>query len=843
MKVRWLFIAVLSCVSLFAQQETSVATAPATAAVPRLIRFSGQLNDASKTVGITFTLHTSQKDDRALWIETQNVKLDASGKYTVLLGATKTDGIPMEVFASGEAQWLGIRVEGQKEATRVLLVSVPYALKAAEAETLAGHSATEFVTSDKLSVVVRQEMNQASTTGTSGGSVKDPVAHKGNALSSTATNFSDNTVDQVVKVTQNGTGSAIIANSPQANAVLGNATTAAGYGVTGSNAATTGVPVGVRGTTVGDNGISVYGTAAGTGGSATGVKGITAAPSGYGVFGQNTSATGPGIGFRGSTASTSGTAIYGTSTAGTGNTIGLRTSVASASGTAAVLQNTATGKIISGQSGGALNEVFSVAGTGDIATVAGLTAAGTVAGAALSAAGTVSATDVTATGTVSAPNISGTNLTASNTVSASTVTAANVTASGMVSALALSATGNVSGATVSSTGPITSGGGFFGDGSTLSRVVVLDPAAYQVADTGSADNSGAPMIAINGITHSGATPFNAYVRVQQDSGVVFKGILGVGVIPWTGSGERLMWHPYKAAFRAGSIGSAGTQWDDPNVGFYTWAGGYNTIALGLSSFSMGYQSQALGSYSNAMGYTSIADGTGAVAIGYRAGACSDYSVALGQRATTDGSLADQTSTSPCSGSSGHAGAFVWGDGSITTNVAAQANNEFRIRASGGVRLRTSVNASSPLGTNSNTGCDLPAGSGVFSCASSRTVKENFLFLRNADVLARLRTMPVSTWNYKAEGKEVRHMGPVAEDFRAAFGLGENETTVGVNDLAGVGLAAAKALDEENVRLKKELLEQKRVQREQDKVQREQQALIKALTARLTKLEQASTPKK
>src|SRR3954463_3573595 len=97
------------------------------------------------------------------------------------------------------------------------------------------------------------------------------------------------------------------------------------------------------------------------------------------------------------------------------------------------------------------------------------------------------------------------------------------------------------------------------------------------------------------------SPLGDRFRVDSASGLVAKGVLGYGIIPFTGAGERLMWHPNKAAFRAGSIGSAGTQWDDPNTGYYTWAGGYNTIALGLASFAMGYQSTALNSYSIALG--------------------------------------------------------------------------------------------------------------------------------------------------------------------------------------------------------------------------------------------------
>ncbi|ABF41110.1 hypothetical protein Acid345_2109 [Candidatus Koribacter versatilis Ellin345] len=363
-------LAVFSILALLAvgQTQQSSQTPSPIVTVPKLIRFSGQLeNNAAGTVGITFTLHKGQHDSDSLWIETQNVKLDSSGKYTVLLGATKADGVPMDLFTSGEAQWLGIRIEGQPE-QRVLLVSVPYAMKAAEAETLAGHSAAEFVTSDKLAVAVRQEVKQQAT-GIAGS--KDATTKaKDNVVNSGATNFSASTSNQVVLVTQSGTGSALIANTTSANGVLGTATTTSGYGVTGSNSAASGAAIGVRGTTVADNGISVYGSASGTAGSATGVKGITAAPAGYGVFGQNTSTTGPAVGFRGTTASTSGIGIYGTATAATGASIGLRVSVASPSGTAAVLQNTGSGKLISAQSSLSNTEVFGVDGSG------GLTASG-----------------------------------------------------------------------------------------------------------------------------------------------------------------------------------------------------------------------------------------------------------------------------------------------------------------------------------------------------------------------------------------------------------------------------------------------------------------------------------
>ncbi|WP_041855586.1 hypothetical protein [Candidatus Korobacter versatilis] len=312
--------------------------------------------------GITFTLHKGPEDKSQLWTETQNVKLDADGRYTVLLGATKPDGVPADLFISGEAQWLGIHIEDRPDQPRVLLVSVPYALKAAEAETLAGHAASEFVTADKLASVVEQRVAQGPATATA---KKQDSPAKGSALSSTATNFVDTTTNQVVLVTQNGTGNALVANAGTGNGVQSSTTNAAAYGVVGTNSATTGIAIGVRGSTSSSGGIAVYGVSTPTTGTGTGVKGVSSSPSGYGVFGQNTSTTGTANGFRGSTASTSGVAIYGTAISATGQTKGLVASAASPNGIAAVFQNTATGgKLLSGQAGASSTEVFSVDGYG-----------------------------------------------------------------------------------------------------------------------------------------------------------------------------------------------------------------------------------------------------------------------------------------------------------------------------------------------------------------------------------------------------------------------------------------------------------------------------------------------
>jgi len=288
------------------------------------------------------------------------------------------------------------------------------------------------------------------------------------------------------------------------------------------------------------------------------------------------------------------------------------------------------------------------------------------------------------------------------------------------------------------------------------------------------------------------SPLGDRFRVDSASGFVAKGVLGIGIIPFTGAGERLMWHPNKAAFRAGSIGSAGTMWDDSNVGYYTWAGGYNTIALGLASFAMGYQSTALGSYSTALGYTANADGTGAVAIGYRTTADADYSVAIGQRASTNG----------------HAGAIVFSDGSTTDSTQASANNQFTVRSAGGVRLFTNATMSA--------GVQVAAGGSSWAVISDRNRKEDFLSVDGEDILARLRSLPVSTWRYRDEAdRTTLHIGPMAQDWHRAFGFTRDDHTINMSDFDGVNLAAIKALEARTAELQARTAEVARLRTELD----------------------------
>ena len=133
------------------------------ATVPTLVKFSGTVQaPRSRIIGMTFALYKDEQGGFPLWMETQSVQLDAIGRYTVQLGTTFPEGLPKELFASGEARWLGVQPEGQSEQQRVLLVSVPYALKAADAETIGGLPPSAFVLKDQKVVQGTAERNKAS---------------------------------------------------------------------------------------------------------------------------------------------------------------------------------------------------------------------------------------------------------------------------------------------------------------------------------------------------------------------------------------------------------------------------------------------------------------------------------------------------------------------------------------------------------------------------------------------------------------------------------------------------------------------------------------------------------
>jgi hypothetical protein len=132
----------------------------------------------------------------------------------------------------------------------------------------------------------------------------------------------------------------------------------------------------------------------------------------------------------------------------------------------------------------------------------------------------------------------------------------------------------------------------------------------------------------------------------------------------------------------------------------------------------------------------------------------------------------------------HTGAFVWAD-STDASFSSTATNQFAVRATGGFAFFTSTSG----------GATLAAGSGSWTSMSDRNAKENFAPLNPQSVLAKVAALPLSTWNYKAQNPAIRHLGPMAQDFKAAFGVGETDTGITGVDADGVALAAIQGLNQ------------------------------------------------
>jgi hypothetical protein len=209
----------------------------------------------------------------------------------------------------------------------------------------------------------------------------------------------------------------------------------------------------------------------------------------------------------------------------------------------------------------------------------------------------------------------------------------------------------------------------------------------------------------------------------------------------------------------------------------TIGGGYqNYITDTYSTISGGYSNQAFGSYATVPGgYQNIASG--------------NYSFAGGQSANAN-----------------HEGSFVWADAYTTTAFTSDQNNQFKVRAHGGVRFEDAQNRwvdfNSIYPINTSTTAYLSQG-GEWVNASDGRLKENYKVIDNQQVLVKLAGIPITEWNYNAEDDRIRHIGPIAQDFYAAFQLGDRETAIGTIDADGVALAAIQGLYDRVIELEGE----------------------------------------
>lgn len=280
--------------------------------------------------------------------------------------------------------------------------------------------------------------------------------------------------------------------------------------------------------------------------------------------------------------------------------------------------------------------------------------------------------------------------------------------------------------------------------------------------------------------------------------------------PIEGAGTRFMWYGPKAALRAGQIN--GTQWDDANIGLYSTAFGENVRALGDNSIVVGKNSVAANTGTVALGEGHTATGANSVALGYGASTSTIAgSPRLGTFVFSDRSVPltySFNSTSPDIESQFHPtvtnsfnvravnGSFFYTNTAYTTGFIF--NSTTATMTLNNSKLTMASDGSTTLTSNSggSAGVTLPAGGGSWNNLSDRNMKANFAPVNPRAILRGVLNLPISTWNYKTQDTSIRHIGPMAQDFFAAFKLGEGDKTIATIDPDGVALAAIQGLNEE-----------------------------------------------
>lgn len=232
------------------------------------------------------------------------------------------------------------------------------------------------------------------------------------------------------------------------------------------------------------------------------------------------------------------------------------------------------------------------------------------------------------------------------------------------------------------------------------------------------------------------------------------------------------------------------------------AGGHNNSARGRYAAVGGGDANGGDGY-----YASVSGGRENCAGG-------DYSWAGGYRAKIRRSTFSTTPDPGCAGvpsggAEGDRGTFAWSDANLSASqLVSTGQNQFLVRAGGGVWFGTHGAVSLPAARfiNTSTGAYLSSG-GAWTNSSSRSLKTDFVPADPIAVLDKVLALPMQSWRYLAESG-TRHLGPVAEDFHAAFGLGDSDAAIGTVDADGVALTAIQGLnrklEDENARLRADI---------------------------------------
>jgi Chaperone of endosialidase len=229
----------------------------------------------------------------------------------------------------------------------------------------------------------------------------------------------------------------------------------------------------------------------------------------------------------------------------------------------------------------------------------------------------------------------------------------------------------------------------------------------------------------------------------------------------------------------------------------TVGGGFSNRATEFATTVMGGQANTASENSASIlgGQRNTALGANSVIVGgflNRTTATGIRSVVVGgqqNEAGGDGSFAGGTRAVAA-----HNGAFVWSGFNTSFPFTSIVANEFAVRAVGGARFVTAID----LSGNPSAAAILAAGSGSWTSLSDKNAKTAISAVKPQDILSKVLALPVSTWQYKSQDKSIRHIGPMSQDFKKAFGVGETDKGITTVDADGVALAAIQGLNEKLV---------------------------------------------
>jgi hypothetical protein len=278
--------------------------------------------------------------------------------------------------------------------------------------------------------------------------------------------------------------------------------------------------------------------------------------------------------------------------------------------------------------------------------------------------------------------------------------------------------------------------------------------------------------AVGGGAHNTASGIGAFVGGGGQDGSIADGNEALGDASTIGGGMG------NIIATTGNYATIGGGWNNTVSGYYAVVGGGQGNIASDSSAAVGggYYNTASGSAAAVGGgYDNAASGNFATVPGglYNT-ASGDYSFAAGRRAQAN-----------------HDGTIILAD-SNDFDFASLSPNTFKVRATGGIRFVLGID-----GSGDPTWSCLVQDGNSWSCSSDRNLKENLDLVEGDDVLQRLAEVPIYTWNGKGQDPALRHMGPMAQDFYAAFNLGGDDTHIATIDLDGVALAAIQGLYAQN----------------------------------------------